>query len=228
MQSEIARRAKLGKQLTSSDSPFTGKIICGCCEAFYGTRVWRVQNGGEKVVWQCKNRNSRAGCPAPYLSEPQIQGAFVETYNRLLGEKNRYIQALESMCAELTDLRDLDADIAASLQEREVVAGLMQRAIEENAQTALNQSDYSRRYNALRERYEAEKAKGDALAALRQERMAKRAKIRKFLDDLRKWENLITDFDEHAWNILAEAVTVYGKDNLVVRFRDGSEIRMNG
>ena len=46
------------------------------------------------------------------------------------------------------------------------------------------------------------------------------------MEDLRKRENLITDFDEHAWNTLAEAITVHGKDNLVVRFRDGSEIRV--
>jgi len=226
VQSEISRRAKLGKQLTSSDSHFTGKILCGCCGAVYGTRVWRDHKGGEKVVWQCKNRNSRAKCSAPYLSEPQIQEAFVSAYNQLLGAKNRYIGALEAMCAALTDLRELDTDIAASLQEREVVAGLMQRAIEENAHTALDQSDYTRRYNALRERYEAEKARGDGLAAQRQERVAKRARIRRFLDDLRKRENLITDFDIHAWNTLVEAVTVYGKDNLIVRFRDGSEVPM--
>ena len=156
-QSEISRRAALGKQLTSSDSPFTGKIFCGDCGAAYGTRVWRDHKGNEKVVWQCKNRNSRAGCPAPYLTEEKIQGAFVRAYNELLGDKSRYIEALEASCAELTDLRELDAGIAASQQELDVVAGLMQRAIEENAHAALDQGEYSRRYNALRERYEAEK-----------------------------------------------------------------------
>jgi len=226
VQSEIARRAKLGKQLTGTDSPFTGKIFCGGCGAVYGTRVWRDHKGGEKVVWQCKNRNKRAGCAAPYLSEAQIQGAFVSAYNQLLGDKTRYLEALEAICAEFTDLRELDADIAASMQEREVVAGLMQRAIEENAHAALDQGDYARRYNALRERYETEKVRGDDLAAQRRERVAKRARIRKFMEDLRKRENLITDFDEHAWNTLAEAMTVHGKDNLVVRFRDGSEIRV--
>ena len=224
VQSEITRRAKLGKQLTSSDSPFTGKIICGGCGALYGTRVWRDHKGGEKVVWQCKNRNSRAKCPAPYLSEARIQGAFVSAYNELLGDKTRYIGALEAICAELTDLRELDATIADSKQELDIIAGLMQRAIEENARAALDQGDYTRRYGALRERYETEKVRGDELAAQRRERVAKRARIRRFMDDLRKRELLITDFDEHAWNTLAEGITVQGKDDLMVRFRDGSEI----
>jgi len=161
-------------------------------------------------------------------SGTQIQQAFIEAYNRLLGDKTRYIQALEAVCAELTDLRDLDADIAASLQEREVVAGLMQRAIEENAHAALDQGDYTRRYNALRERYEAEKAKGDELATQRRERVAKRAKIRRFLEDLCGREQLITDFDIHAWNTLAEVITVYGVDDFMVRFKEESEIRIQG
>jgi len=244
-QSEISRRAKLGKQLTSSDSPFTGKIFCGDCGAAYGTRVWRDHKGNEKVVWQCKNRNSRAGCPAPYLTEEKIQGAFVRAYNELLGDKTRYIEALETLCAELTDLRELDAGITASQQELDVVAGLMQRAIEENAgyetsrcdvsprpalagPAALDQGEYARRYNALRERYEAEKARQDGLAAQRRERVAKRARIRRFLEDLRDREALITVFDEHAWNALVEGVMVCADSDLMVRFRDGTEIRAAG
>ena len=227
VQSEIARRAKLGKQLTSGDSPFTCKILCAC-GAFYGTKVWRDHKGGEKIVWQCKNRNKQAGCSAPYLTDAQIERAFVEAYNQLLGDKTHYIQALEAVCAELTDLRNLDADIAASLQEREVVAGLMQRAIEENAHAALDQSDYTQRYNGLRQRYEAEQTRGDDLAAQRRERVAKRAKVRRFLEDLRKQEGLITSFDVHAWNTLAEGIMVYGTQDLMVQFKDGSEIRVEG
>ena len=228
VQSEIARRGALGKQLTSSDSPFTGKITCGGCGAFYGTRVWRDHKGGKKVVWQCKNRNNKAGCAAPYLTEAQIQGAFVSAYNQLLGDKTRYIEALEASCAELTDLRELDEDIASAQQELDVVAGLMQRAIEENAHAALDQGDYTRRYNALRERYETEKARQDELSGQRRERVAKRARIRKFMDDLRKQEELITSFDEHAWNTLVESISVYDAKELMVWFRDGSEIQVAG
>ena len=226
VQSEIIRRAKLGKQLTSSDSPFTGKIFCSC-GAYYGTKLWRDHKGNEKVVWQCKNRNQQTGCTAPYLTDEQIQRAFIDAYNQLLGDKTRYIQALEAACAELTDLRELDADIAASLQEREVVAGLMQQAIEENAHAPLDQRAYSQRYDALRKRYETEKSRGDGLSAQRQERIAKRAKIRRFLENLRQQESLLTDFDAHAWNTLAEGITVYGAEDLMVRFKDGSEIRVS-
>ena len=146
-------------------------------------------------------------------------------YNQLLGDKTRYIEALEAICAELTDLRDLDTDITVSEQELAVVAELMQRAIEENAHAPLDQGDYTKRYNGLRRRYEAEKSKQDGLTNQRQERVAKRAKIRRFLENLRRQENLITNFDEHAWNILAEGITVYGANDLAVRFKDGTEIR---
>jgi hypothetical protein len=74
----------------------------------------------------------------------------------------------------------------------------MQRVIEENAHAALDQGDYTRRYNGLRYRYEAEKVRQDELANQRWERVAKRTRIRRFVDDLRKQEALIISFDEHA------------------------------
>jgi hypothetical protein len=224
VQSEIERRAKLGKQLTSTNSPFTGKVLCQC-GAGYGTKLWRDHSGKEKVVWQCKNR-SKGSCAAPYLNEAQLQQAFVRAYNELLGDKSRYMQALEAICAELTDTKQLDEDIAASTQELAVVAELMQRAIEENAHTPLNQSDYQLHYNALRQRFETEKARQDDLQFQRRERVARRGKIRRFVEDLRGQPELISEFDEHAWNALAERITVFGADSFAVRCRDGSEVRV--
>jgi len=227
VQSEISRRAKLGKQLVGGGSPFTGKIICAGCGAVYGTKVWRDHKGGEKVVWQCKNRTKQGQCVAPYLTDAQLEAAFIQAFNTLLGDKTRYIQALEALCAELTDTKALDADIAALAQELAVIVELMQRAIEENAHAALDQADYSLRYNSLRQRYETEKTKQDDLTAQRQSRVAKRAKIRRFIDDLRKQECLIAAFDEHTWNALVENITVFSAVDLAVRFKDGSEIRAN-
>ena len=89
----------------------------------------------------------------------------------------------------------------------------------------VDQSDYRLRYAALRERYEAEKARSESLAAQRRERVVKRARIRRFMDDLRQQVNLIAAFDEHAWNTLVDGVTVYAGD-FMVRFKDGSEIRV--
>ena len=57
--------------------------------------------------------------------------------------------------------------------------------------------------------------------------MAKRARIRKFLHDLRRQEEFITSFDEHAWNTLVESLRIYGAEDIAVTFRDGSEIRIN-
>jgi DNA invertase Pin-like site-specific DNA recombinase/uncharacterized protein (DUF2384 family) len=224
VQSEIQRRAKLGKQLTSTDSPFTGKVFCQC-GAVFGTKLWRDHSGKEKIVWQCKGRN-RGTCAAPYLTEEQLQQAFIRAFNQMLCDKTRYIEALEASCAELTDTRALDADITASAQELEIIASLMQRAIEENAHAPLDQSDYQQRYNALRQRFESEKARQDALTFERRERVAKRAKITKFLVDLHKQEHLITEFDAHAWNSLVESVTVHSVKEFVVLFRDGTEVRV--
>jgi hypothetical protein len=56
----------------------------------------------------------------------------------------------------------------------------------------------------------------------------KRARIRRFLDDLRRRDGLISSFDVHAWNTLAESITVYDAGDFMVRFKDGAEIRTEG
>ena len=224
-QSEVARRAKLGKQLTGSGSPFTCKVICGACGGFYGPQVWSSTKSYRRVVWQCnKKYNDRLYCTTPHVSEEQLQQAFVAAFNQLLGDKERYIEAFEVACAELVDTRTLNREAIALSQECVVAAELIQQAIADNAHAAQDQSEYQRRYDALVARYEEAKAKLDALQAEKRGRAAKKARIQQFLSELRRQDELLRDFDERAWSVLAESITVLAGGAMLVRFRDGTEI----
>jgi hypothetical protein len=225
-QSEIARRAKMGGKFGGCGRLFSGKIICGRCGAFYGSKVWRDHKGNEKTVWQCKNRTKNGKCNAPYLSKDQIKQAYVRAYNEILGDKNRYLQELEDICTELSNLQKLDIEIFNSRQELEIVAELIRKAIEENARIALDQGDYRQHYSALRKRFEIKKTRQDELLAQRAERIAKRAKTHKFLEDLRNQDNRIADFDEHSWNVLVETAVYHDEEKFTVKFRDGRETRV--
>ena len=260
VQAEITRRTKLGKQLTSSDNPFTCKVICGECGGFYGLRTWNYSKTGCKMAWQCNKKYRKAigeqvvngssrsvhreslFCATPHMSEEQLQRAFTSAFNQLLGDKARYIQAFEATCAELIDTRALDVEISELEQECAVVAGLLQQAIAENARCAQDQAEYQRRYSGLIARYEGAKTQLDALQSEKRERAVKKARIRQLLAKLRQQEDLLSEFDENIWNVLAESITVYGGVNakaswekcatgtflthMMVRFRDGTEIRV--
>jgi len=225
VQAEIARRRTLGKQLTSTDSPFSCKIICGECSGFYGSKVWHSKSKYRKHVWQC-NRKYGEGlrCATPHVTDEEIQQAFVSALNQLLSGKERYIQRFEAACAKLADTVGLDDELAERKQECTVLAGLMQQAITDNACAVQDQGDYMRSYEALAARFEKAKAKADSLEAEKRERGAKLERIRWFIGELRRRDELLTAFDLHAWNVLAESVTVFADRKMRVRFRDGTEI----
>jgi len=227
VQSEIARRAELGQQIKSSGSPFTTRVICGDCGGFYGPRVWHSNETRRKTVWQCyKKYRDKLYCSTPHLSEDDLKAAFVKAFNQLLGDKERYIQAFEAVLAELIDTAALDEDIAAQKQECDVVAGLVQNCVTENARVALDQAEYAARYNALILRYETVKNQLASLEADRRERIVKAERTRIFLNELRRQPDLITGFDESAWNALAESMTVHAANGISVKFRDGTELQV--
>jgi len=244
-QAEMARRAALGKQLTSTGSPFSCKILCGECGGFYGSKVWHSKSKYRKYIWQCNRKYRNAACEqvvndkftacslgeslrcaTPHITEDEIQRAFVAAFNQVLGDKERYIQEFEKACAALTDTKALDAELAALKQECMVVAGLMQQAISDNAHAAQDQGDYQRDYDSLAARFEKAKAKADGLEAEKRERSVKREQIRRFMEELRAREGLLAGFDEHAWNVLAESITVFADRTMVVKFRDGTAVRV--
>ena len=72
--------------------------------------------------------------------------------------------------------------------------------------------------------YETAKTKYDALQENLSERVAKRERIEIYLKELSRAENLVTSFDDGLWNTMVDTLTIYSKERIVFRFRDGSEI----
>lgn len=64
----------------------------------------------------------------------------------------------------------------------------------------------------------------DALQENLSERAAKRERIEIYLKELSRAENLVTEFDEGLWNTMVDTLTIYSKERIVFRFRDGSEV----
>lgn len=71
----------------------------------------------------------------------------------------------------------------------------MQKCVEENAHSALNQIEYQQRYSSLVERYDNAKNGLREIDDKRMERSARRENIEAFIRTLENSEGLITDFD---------------------------------
>ena len=134
------------------------------------------------------------------------------------------IEAYHEVMEALTDTSDLDTEREQLQNESEVIMGLIRKAIEDNAQKAMDQAEYEKKYTGFCERYEAARQRLSEIEELRLERNAKRAKIDMFLAQLTGCGGLVTEFDEELWYSTVDFVTVYGDMRMVFTFRDGREV----
>ena len=84
---------------------------------------------------------------------------------------------------------------------------------------------YRARHDALCDRYESLKARCAELKETISDKQTRLAAIDDFLRTLMKQEALPTAFDPMTYHILVERMTVYGKDKVIVRFKNGMEIQ---
>lgn len=211
-------------QFTSSIHPFSGKIICGHCGGFYGSKVWHSNTPNRVLVWQGNKKHRGKGCRTPHFTEGDIRRAFLAAFNEVLGNRAEIIEAYREDMEALTDMAVLDAEQERLQNEGEVVMGLIRKVISDNAQKAMEQAEYERKYNGYCERYEAARVRLAEIGELG--RIAKRTKISLFLKDLASREGLVAEFDEELWYATVDHVAVDEDKCMVFTFRDHTQVEV--
>jgi len=129
---------------------------------------------------------------------------------------------------EFTDTAALDRKIAKYIEERDVVAGLIRKAVDENASAVLDPDDYDDRYNALVARYEALEEKRAGAQREKRSRELRRAQAAAFFAEVESREGMLDEFDEQLWNCTVESMTVLVGGGFRVRFKDQLEVEVSG
>ena len=194
---------------------FSGRIKCGECGGWYGSKVWHSNSKYRRMVWQCNHKFSGdQKCHTPHLDEDTIKQLFVTAANKLLTEKEEIIANFGAIKSTLYDTESLETEQAELQNEMEVVAEMIQQCIHENANVALDQAEYQKRYDGLTKRFEATKSRMETVTGEIKEKVTHRKTLETFLTDLQKQGELLTDFDPLPWHSLIDFVTVYNQDDI--------------
>ncbi len=224
VQRELERR-KADKGRHSSVHLFSGKIRCGQCGEWYGSKTWHSTSKYRRVVWQCNHKYDGEGkCATPHLTDEDIKALFASAVNQLIGQKNAIITALTASLDAAFDLTDLKAEQTELESEMAVVSDLIEKCIYENAHVALDQEEYQKRYDGLTTRFNTAKVRFDAVKDAIHGKQSRRATIEAFLAALAE-ANLVDKFDTALWCGLVDFVTVHSKDDVRFTFKNGQEIR---
>ena len=105
-----------------------------------------------------------------------------------------------------------------------MLESMMHKAVMENAATAQDQEEYSRRYNDLISRFESLQARQASLQKERVERERKADALDAFLFELTGMDDLDMEFSPRRWNAIVDRVTVHSDGRLVFSFHNGSEV----
>ena len=225
VQREMAKRGK-GKKYHSGVHAFSTKIKCGECGSWYGSKVWHSNSKYRKTIWQCNHKfDNDKRCSTPHLTDEDIQNAFLSAANKLLATKTAVIANGREMQALLFDTTELEAEQAQLLEEAQVVSDMVQQAIQENARTALNQTEYQKRYDSLVQRFDRAKTRLEEVTAEIQEKQTASANMGTFLNAFEQMPDALADFSLESWHSMVDFATVYSIDDIRFTFKNGQEIK---
>ena len=230
VQKQMAVR-QTGRNRQSSAGVFSGKIKCGDCGSWYGSKVWHSNSKYRRVVWQCNHKfDGGKKCCTPHLDEETIKGFFVKAVNILTMEREEIAANFHAIKERLFDTAELEVEQLRLQEERNVVAELIRQCMRENAHAALDQMEcqakYQAKYDGMAKRFEWTKARLDEVSSVIRTKQAKKEQIERFLAELEGQDGVVTEFDEEQWYSMVDFVTVFDKEDIRFTFKDGTEIKV--
>ena len=123
----------------------------------------------------------------------EIHSIFVTAVNDMLRNKNEIIANLhESIAMISTD--ELEKELAAAQDEMVLLAQMVESLVTENARTALDQTEYNRKYNVLIERYETAKSKREDIEKQIADVQKRVQEMERFIENVRNL-GAVSEFD---------------------------------
>ncbi len=224
VQREIEKRQP-GHNRHSGVHIFSGRIKCGECGGWYGSKVWHSNSKYRRMVWQCNQKFSGdQKCQTPHLDEDYIKKLFITAANKLLAEKDEIIDNFESIKDVLYDTGPLESQQVELQSEMEIVTEMIQHCIGENARFALDQNEYQKRYDSLSQRFKDTKTSLESVTGKVRDMVNRRKTLEAFLAKLKKQDGLIDDFDPLLWHSLIDHMTINSSEDVRFTFKDSTEI----
>ena len=225
VQIELARRSKNGKQYSGA-GVFASKIKCAECGSWYGSKVWHSTDKYRRVIYRC-NRKYGDGmtCSTPHFTEEELKELFITALNMVIDIRDEVIANIKLLAEIAGDNAAMEKEQQELAQELEIVVGLINDLVAENAHKAQDQTDYQKRYEALVDRYNVSEKKYKEATERLEERRARTEVLRYEIETLEKQTGPISEFNESVWGALVDYATVYAKDDVRFTFKHGLEIK---
>lgn len=214
------RSSKVHNQYTSSI--FSGKVRCGKCGGTFGAKVWHSTDKYRSVIYQCNSKYGKdgTGCGTPHLTENELKAAVVTAMKIFLDNRKTVIANLQRIKKQLFSTDALEKEKTSLEAEVEIARELYRKSISSGPITDSSKPD------AIQDRFNSALTKLEETKMEINIRRNKRSAMNRFIRTLEQSGKQVGEFSDELFISLADHVTVFGKFNIVVTFRDGQEIRI--
>ena len=223
VQEQMALR-KPGANRYSGIHHFSGMVFCPECGGIFGSKVWHATDQYRRVIWQCNHKYHGAMCSTPHLTEAELEAYVVSAMRKLSDEREAVISAAELVGRTVHNTALLVEEQERVEQDLARAADRLNQAIMRNASIALDQEQHHRDMEVLSKRYQELLDRNKTLKQEIQDKENRHKRTTSFIRELRRLPEQIDRFDPVAFRVLVEKITVYSKQEVLVLFRDGTEI----
>lgn len=223
VQAELAD-VKKGRRSSSRSREFSGKIKCGQCGAWYGSKTWHAGSKYEKRIWRCNHKYAGTEkCSTPHLTDQQIKDTFTHALTQLAAKKNVAVD-VDALILKRFDTRDLEAQESALAGQVDAAATALDELIATNSRQPLDQDDYQTRFNALAEQHMRLLAEHKKIADQITDRQTRLKAYEHYQQQLAKLEDGIgVEYSPFRWHTLLDHAEVGTDGTIIFVFRDGSQ-----
>ena len=228
VQTEIKARENGSKH--SGVSIFANKIKCGCCDGWYGAKVWHSTDKYRRVIYRCNKKYAHKGkpCSTRHLTEDEIKQIFVKALNSLVEVKECVIGELQALIDSVCQTGEMTEERNRVEQELGVLAEQLETLIRENARVAQDQNAYLKQENEIRALYVEKQGHLARLDDQIAEREGKRKSLETIIQVICGINGEQTEFDEDLWSGLLNHICVQEDGQIVVVFKGGIESGVDG
>ena len=195
--------------------PFSSRIYCGFCGTVLTRRNWNSGTKNAAPVWHCMNfvKKGKTECPkCKAIKEKIIENCFVEAYKILCSDKADIVEKFINRMNSIITENSSDKLIENIAVEKRKLNSKMNKLIGLSLENAIDRDTFLERKEKLQNQIEQLNIKQDKLM-LDERNNANRKlslnKIRAYLEN----EDIVTEFDKDAFEILIKQVIVGGYDD---------------
>ncbi len=177
------------------------------------------------MIWQCNQKyKNEKRCTTPYLDDVTIKARFLTAVNTLLAWRPDAIRSCEAAIKTVFDLTDLLAEQKRLHNEMELLSGMMEESIRQNATVAQDQAEYQKRFDDLSQRFDTAKQQHGKVSDRISDMKSRKAEMDDFLKLLKKQETEVAVFSDGLWTGLLDYATIYADGRMTFTFKNGQTI----